>query len=195
MRRVVPSNAPQTSGKRKGHIIPPFTISAAVLEERPVSSGNVQKLEEHLFVVRRWELQETAKIWERSNLAKGSTSQSKDMVPTCKQVATLIENELKQKGQHLSLIQFPAPITIGSAETTGKKRESKIMHRMGHHIYHDNFSWSKILHPATQRRESKRARSEEPNETENSGKGRLDPPSGEKAVRRGSGRQTLTLLA
>ena len=73
--------------------IPPFeyvVISAVVLEEHPVPSGNVWKLEKHTIVVRRWELQEAAKIWKKSDLAKGSTSQSKDMGPTCTQVVALI---------------------------------------------------------------------------------------------------------
>ena len=37
-------------------------ISAVVREEQPVSSENVQKLEEQLVDVRRWEHQEEARV-------------------------------------------------------------------------------------------------------------------------------------
>ena len=45
---------------------------------------------------RRWELQETTKIWKNRILQKGSTGQSKDMGPTCKQVVALIGSILEQ---------------------------------------------------------------------------------------------------
>ena len=54
------------------------------------------KLEERLVVGRRWELQEKAKIWNDRNLQEGSTSQSKDMGPTCQQAVALTKNILKQ---------------------------------------------------------------------------------------------------
>ena len=70
-----------------------------------------------------------------------------------------------------------------------------MVYRMGAHIHHVNFSWSKMLHHAKQRSESKITQIVKPIETGNLGKGSLDPPGGEKAGRRGSGHHTLTLLA
>ena len=65
-----------------------------------------------------------------------------------------------------------------------KKREDKIMHRMGAHLHQENLPSSKMLNQAQQRRESKKTQSVEPIETGNRGKGRLDTPGGEKARRR-----------
>ena len=67
-----------------------------VLEEHCVSNGDVWKLDERLVVDRLWELQEKSEGLERSNLANGSTGQSKDVGPTCKHVAALIGNVLEQ---------------------------------------------------------------------------------------------------
>ena len=64
----VPSNTSHAFGKEGATSIAPFT--AVVLEEHPVSNGNVWKLEKHLVVVRRWELQEAAEIWKNRTLPK-----------------------------------------------------------------------------------------------------------------------------
>ena len=56
-------------------------VLAVVLDEYSVSNGSVCKLEELLVVDQRWE---------------GSTGHSKDMDPTCKHVAAVIGNVLKQ---------------------------------------------------------------------------------------------------
>ena len=66
---------------------------------------------------------------------------------------------------------------------------------MGTHIHQENLPWSKMLNHAKQRRESNTTQSVEHIETGNRGKGRLDPPGGEKAVRRGCGHHTLAVLA
>ena len=70
-------------------------MSAVVLEERPVSNENEWKLEEHLVVVRRWELQEAPKI-RKVGSGRGSTSQSEDMGRTSKQTVPLIKSILEQ---------------------------------------------------------------------------------------------------
>ena len=59
------------------------------VEEYTVSNGKVWRLEERLVVVRRWEAQEREKVWIDQIL-------SKDVGPTCKHVAALIGNVLKQ---------------------------------------------------------------------------------------------------
>ena len=68
---------------------------AVLLEGHLVSNGNEWKLEKHL-VVRRWELQEAAKIWKKRIWHKDQQANPKDMGPTCKQVVALIGSILEQ---------------------------------------------------------------------------------------------------
>ena len=66
-----------------------------------VSSGSEKKLERRLVVVRRWEHQEDEDL-EESNLLAEITSQSKDMGPTCRHVASLNRNVV----EHVRSISF-----------------------------------------------------------------------------------------
>ena len=86
--------------ERKGHIHPTLlhvVISAVVLEEYPVSSENVWKLEKHLVVVFAAGNSGGSEDLEKSDLAKGSTGQSKDMGPTGRHVASLNMNVVEHE--------------------------------------------------------------------------------------------------
>ena len=122
---------------------------------------------------------------EKSDLAKGSTGQSKDMGPTCKQVVALIRSILEPFITNVDWLH--------RNHRAEKRRQDCVSHGRPHSQRES--SWSKMLNHAKQRCESKITQSVEPIETGNRGKRRLDPPGGEKAERRGSGRHTMTLLA
>ena len=106
---------------------------------------------------------------EKSYLAKGSTGQTKDMGPTCKQVVALIGNILKQV-RSISFADWCTNMDWFALKPQGSKRRDTTMLRTCAHIHKKNLPWSKMLHHARLRCESKLIQSVEPIETANRGK-------------------------
>ena len=145
--------------------------------------------EEHLVVVRRWELQDTAKIWKNRTLQKDlQTNPSR-------QVVALIGSIL----EHVMAISFADWVSSTNMDwllrshRAEKRRQDNASHGRPHDL--DNLPWSNMLNRAKQHRESNITQSAKPIENGNRGQGRLDTPGGKKARRRKGGHQTLTLLA
>ena len=128
---------------------------------------------------------------EKSNLAKGSTGQSKDMGPTCKQVVALIGNILEQ----VMSMSFAGWVSCTNMDWLRSQRAEKRRQDSASHGRPHSSRESSLEQDAALRRESKITHSVEPIETGNRGKRRLDTPGGGKAVRRKGGHHTLAVLA
>ena len=121
---------------------------------------------------------------EKSDLAKGSTSLSKDMGPTCKQVVALIRSIL---GQVMS-VSFADWVScthmdwLHRSHRSEKRRQDRGSHGRPHSSR--ECSCSKMLRHAKQHCESNRTQSVGPIDTGRRRRRRLDPPGGEKAERR-----------
>ena len=93
---------------------------------------------------------------EKSNLAKGSIGQSKDLGPTCKQVVALIGSILEQV-MSMSFADWVSGTNMDwllRSHRAEKRRQDNASH--GAHVHQENLPWSKMLNHARLRRESKR---------------------------------------
>ena len=169
-----------------------YLVVCEVVEEHLASSGSVWKLEERLVVVRHWDLQ-ARKVWI-DRILQSDPAASPGTGP-CKSVVALIKNVLKQVIKKIRWLNVLHQYGLAPLKPQGSKEEATTWYHVGDHIHIENLPWSKTLHHARLRCESKRSQSVEPIETGNRGKGRLDPTGGGKAARRKGGRHTLAVLA
>ena len=91
-------------------------LSAVVLEEHPVSNGNVWKLEKH-DGVRRWEPQEEAKIWDDRILQTGLEANPRTWALPVSMWRFWSGTSWNKSSRYPSLTGSPIPKWIGCTET------------------------------------------------------------------------------